>query len=351
MVVPFSALAAADGLILLDGVPIVMDDDGVTDPNGLYLPTRIGDDSLAARLNIPTPYMRRLREAPNVGLWDENVNHWLKRDPNRKVLIRLFTGTEAGEEGIFRSMSSDRFKIMDNLDLLLAILGGLRDADIAFTVSGFNISERNMTFSVEAPDIRVAAETLLKGYRSPFTGQPATDNPFIHAGFQFGNSETGFGAGTLRSRAVVEVCSNGMTRDVDLFRQVHLGSKMDEGLVRWGDDTQEKALRLVTAQVRDTVQAFCSKEYLREWIESMEEKAGVAVTSPEKAIKVISKRAGFSETEAQGILSHFISGGQATAGGLMQAVTSFAQTIESPDRAVEVEGKGMDVLAIAASLK
>jgi beta-phosphoglucomutase-like phosphatase (HAD superfamily) len=131
---------------------------------------------------------------------------------------------------------------------------------------------------------------------------------------------------------------------------VHLGSRLEEGVIRWADDTQEKALQLITAQVRDTVQAFCSEEYLTEWVASLEEKAGVAVANPEKAIKVIAKRAGFSETEAQGILSHFISGGQPTAGGFMQATTSFAQTIASPARAVEVEDKGEQVLAIAASL-
>ena len=350
VVVPFSALRAEGGRIILDGVEVVLDEAGVTDPNGAYLPTAIGDESAAARLGIPTPYMRRLREPNNITLWDENVNHWLTREPSRKVLVRLFSGTEPGEEGIFRSMSSDRYKMMDNLDTVLSILNGLREADITFTVSGFDITERRLRLIVEAPEIRVAAETLLRGYRSPFTGQTAADLPYIHAGFAFGNSETGHGSLSASARAVVEVCSNGLTRNVDLSRAVHLGSRMDEGVVRWADDTLEKSLRLITAQVRDTVQAFCSTEYLTEWVESLEEKAGKPVANPEKAIKVIAKRAGFSEAEAQGILAHFIGGGQPTAGGFMQATTSYAQTIASPGRAVEVEEKGEQVLTIAASL-
>jgi hypothetical protein len=350
VVLPFSALRADGGHIEVDGVEVVLDSDGVTDPNGLYLPTAVGDESLAGRLGIPGPYVRRLREPGNISLWDENVNHWLRREPSRKVLVRLFTPTDDTEPGIFRSMSSDRFKMLDNLDTVLSILSGLREADIEFRVSGFDITERRLRMTVEAPAIRVAAETLLKGYRSPFTGQDASNLPFIHAGFAFGNSETGNGSLSASPRAVVEVCKNGMTRNIDLFRAVHLGSRLEEGVIRWADDTQEKALQLITAQVRDTVQAFCSEEYLTEWVASLEEKAGVAVANPEKAIKVIAKRAGFSETEAQGILSHFISGGQPTAGGFMQATTSFAQTIASPARAVEVEDKGEQVLAIAASL-
>jgi hypothetical protein len=348
VVLPYSAMKAENGRILIDGVEVVINEDGVTDPNGAYRPTAVGDESLAKRLDIPTQYMRRLREPKNIVLWDQNVNHWLAMQASRKALVRLFATAEG--DGVFRSIASDRFKRMDNLDTVLAILDGLRQAGIEFTIGGFDISERRLRLTVEAPAIKVAADTLLKGYRSPFTGRSAVDLPFIHAGFAFTNSETGNGSLSLGPRAVVEVCSNGMTRNVDLFRAVHLGGRMDEGIVQWADDTQEKSLRLVTAQVRDTVQAFCSEQYLADWIAELEEKSDTPVTNPEKAIKVIARRAGFSETEAQGILSHFISGGQPTAGGFMQATTSFAQTIESPERAVEVEESGEKVLVIAASL-
>jgi hypothetical protein len=352
VVLPYSALKAEDGTIKIDGVEVVIGEDGVTDPNGFYTPTIVGNESIASRLDIPTPYMRRMRgdDHAHITLWDQNVNHWLRMQANKKALVRLFTPANAAEFGVFRSMSSDRFKRLDNLDTVLAILDGLRQAGIEFSIGGFDISERRLRLTVEAPAIKVAATTLLKGYRSPFTGGSAADRPFIHAGFAFSNSETGNGSLSLGPRAVVEVCSNGMTRNIDLFRAVHLGGKMDEGVVQWAEDTQEKSLRLVTAQVRDTVKAFCSEDYLAEWVAELEEKSATPVTNPEKAIKVIARRAGFSQTEAQGILAHFISGGQPTAGGFMQATTSFSQTIKSPERAIEVEESGEKVLGIAASL-
>jgi len=349
VVTPLAAIRADFGRVTLTGIEPVIEEDGVTDPNGLYLPTVIGDESIAARLGIPVPYMRRLREEPNIGLWDQNVNHWLNMDPGKKVLLRMFA-TSHGETGILRSMSSDRFKAIDNLDTVLAILNGLKDADIEFTVSGFNISERRLSFNVEAPAIRVAATTLLKGYRSPFNGNSAEDCPWVYAGFTFGNSETGNGSLSAAPRAKVEVCNNGMTRNVDLFRAVHLGGRLDEGVIEWGADTQSASIALIAKQVRDTVLTYCSADYLREWINELEEKSSTPVLDPAKAIKVISRRAGFSEHEAQGILSHFISGGQATAGGFMQATTSFAQLVESPDRAVELEARAMQVLDLAAAL-
>lgn len=348
VVLPYSAMKAEGGRIVIDGVEVVLNEEGVTDPNGHYRPTHVGDESIATRLAIPTPYMRRLREDDNIPLWDHNVNHWLGMQATKKAMVRLFAADNG--VGVFRSMSSDRFKRMDHLDTVLAILDGLSKGGVDFTIGGFDISERRLRLTVEAPAIKVAADTLLKGYRSPFNGQAAADLPWVHAGFAFSNSETGNGSLSLSPRAVVEVCTNGMTRSVDLFRAVHLGGKMDEGVVKWAADTQEQSLRLVTAQVRDTVQAFCSEDYLAEWVGELEQKSGTPVADPGKAIKVIARKSGFSETEAQGILAHFISGGQATAGGFMHATTSFAQTIESPERAVEVEESGEKVLAIAAAL-
>ena len=349
VVVPFSALVAVDGAVVLSGVEAAISDEGVTDPNGLYLPTDIGNESIAGRLSIPTPYMRRMREPGNLALWDCNVNHWLDAEPSRSVLVRLFAASHGETAGIFRSMSSDRFKVMDHLDNILAILGGLRDSGIEFAVSGVNLSERKLTMKVEAPAIKVAATTLLRGYRSPFTGQDASELPWIHAGFSFTNSETGFGSMSAAPEATVQVCNNGMRRNVDLFRAVHLGSRLAEG-IQWKADTQDAAMALVTKQVRDTVATYCSQEYLEAWVADLEGRAAVEVANPEKAIKVIARRVGFSEIEAAGILGHFIKGGQATAGGLMQATTSFAQTITNPDRADEVIAVGEQVLSIAASL-
>ena len=47
--------------------------------------------------------------------------------------------------------------------------------------------------------------------------------------------------------------------------------------------------------------------------------------------------AGWTETEQDEILSHFIRGGQTTALGVAQAVTAYAQTVQSIDRQDELE--------------
>ena len=49
-----------------------------------------------------------------------------------------------------------------------------------------------------------------------------------------------------------------------------------------------------------------------------------------------------------GRLAHFIRGGQLTAGGVMQAVTSVAQTLDDADTAADLESQALRVMDLAA---
>ncbi|HEX9357029.1 MAG TPA: hypothetical protein VF933_24835 [Streptosporangiaceae bacterium] len=51
-----------------------------------------------------------------------------------------------------------------------------------------------------------------------------------------------------------------------------------------------------------------------------------------------------------GKLDHFIRGGDVTAGGVMHAVTSVAQTLEDADAAHEMESLALRSLELAAAL-
>jgi hypothetical protein len=145
-------------------------------------------------------------------------------------------------------------------------------------------------------------------------------------------------------------CTNGLMITKDVLRQVHLGSKLDHGQIKWSDDTQQKTLALVTAQTRDAVATFLDEEYVAGVIEGLSEIAETEVTDPQKTIEFIGKKLLFSEEATAGILTHFIKGGQVTAGGVMQAVTSFAQTVENPDQAFHFESKALEALELAAAI-
>ena len=113
-----------------------------------------------------------------------------------------------------------------------------------------------MYVRVVCEQVAVLAPALLADYRSPFTGAAGADNPAVFAGFVISNSETGCGAFTLTPRLVVQVCRNGLTITKDAIRAVHLGERLDEGVVTWSGNTLDKTLALITARTADAVATF-----------------------------------------------------------------------------------------------
>lgn len=420
IVLPSEKIRFEEGQLRLKGVDTQLGEDGVTDPNGLYLPTAIFDEKLAGYLGMGTPYTRKLRtERPD--LYDANANGWLhgrrakarratpaevaalETEENallhfnedqqqwwfeqraaipadkRSFLLRLFQGNDA-EHGVARVILSNRYKTIDNLDGLMALLAGLKEANIDPGTLDFracDVTERRMYVKVDAPEVKVLAPELLKGYRNPFgqgaeradaavrgrgidewrqiaqrEGMAYTEEeggePIVSAGFVFTNSETGGGAFSVLPQIVVQVCKNGLTMDVGAFGRRHAGVRLEEG-IRWSDDTQETNLKLITQQVRDVVAEFMTVEYVQARVDELEERAGIRLKKPADEIKVIAKKLAFSDTDTAGILEHFMMGGQITAGGVMQAITSYSQTLDDADAAFELDRQAVKALDLAAA--
>lgn len=371
VVAPATTISSQGANIIVDG----------GDAAGVYRPTAICDEGIADKLGVPIGYLRRLRtERPD--LYDANVNGWLgggawhtfdgigaaEVDP-RSFLVRTFRGGD-DETGVARAFLSDRFKTMDNLDVLTAALEGVRASGTAVEIEGCDLTERRMAIRVLAPEVQALAPALLANYRSPFEqgvnrsgwnlerGRAAAareglgygdgGEPIVFAGFVIGNSETGGGAFTITPRIVVRVCRNGLTINIDALRSIHLGGKLDEGVVRWSTDTQERNLELVMAQARDAVTTFLDVDYVKTKVAEIEALAGAPVTKPEATVKIVAKRLGLTEDRTDEVLAHFIMGGSLTAGGIMQAITSVAQCVDDADESAELEGMALRALELAA---
>ena len=365
VVAPASKLRSERGQLVIEGAAPIIEDDGVTDPNGRYAPTRVADEGIAHKLGIPLPYVRTLRESRG-DLFDANVNGWLhgwepgpeigigasltdavKPDP-RSFLVRCFRGDD-GQPGIARAFLSDSYKVIDNLDALTAALDGIRQSGAAIEIDGCDLTDRRMYVRVRAPEVQALAPALLERYRSPFSGASGADNPTVFAGLVLSNSETGGGAFTIVPRLTVQVCSNGMTINRDAVRAIHLGEKLDEGVIRWSEDTQRKNLELITAKARDAVSTFLDVEYMERVIRRLEETAGTPVSDAPAVVEAVAKKLSFSKEQTAGVLDHFIKGADLTAGGVMHAVTSFAQTITDADVAADFEAAGVRAMELAAA--
>ena len=73
------------------------------------------------------------------------------------------------------------------------------------------------------------------------------------------------------------------------------------------------------------------------------------IDDPVKAVELVGKALAFSQDEQALILSHFIDGGQRTAGGILQAITSAAQVVKDPDRAYDLEGAAVAAMHLVAA--
>lgn len=365
VVAPATAITARNGLLQIAGTEALLTDDGVTPTAGIYRPTAVADEGLASKLGIPTGYLRRMRtDRPD--LYDANVNGWLQgstlppamwtagqgggtttADPDpRSFMVRCFRGDDGGE-GICRAVLSDSYRIIDNLDVLTAALHGVQTAGAEVEVQACDLTERRMYVRIYSPDVAVHAPQLLAGYRSPFTGAQGTDNPLIHAGFVLTNSEVGSGAWSITPRLYIEVCDNGATISKDAMRSVHLGGKLDHGVVRASAETQQANLELITSQARDAVATFLDRDYVAGKIADMEAQAGAPVRDAAAVVQTVTQALRFPEDVQAGVLDHFIAGGQLTAGGVMQAVTSYAQVVEDADQAADMEDSALEALTLA----
>lgn len=354
LIVPATKVRAEGGLLVVSGAEPIIDESGVTEADGRYRPTVVADEGVADKLNIPVAYLKRLRnERPDI--YDANVNAWLHGDGDeyapdgRSFLLRTFRQDLSGE-GVARAFLSDRFRILDNLDVLTSLLEGVRDSGVETEVTRCDLTDRRMYVRIAAPSVAELAPQLLEGYRSPFTGASGADNPVVFAGFVAANSEVGGGAFTISPQIIVQVCNNGMTITKDVLREVHLGGRLDEGIIRWSADTQQKSLELVSAMAKDAVSTFLDIEYVRQVVRGIEGKASTPITGDvSAAVTAVSKQLKFTEERTAGVLDHFIRGGQLTAGGVAQAITSFAQTVEDADEAAELESVALS--AIDAAVK
>lgn len=350
--IDFVAPASALDMLAADDSPWLsvrteqqhLDESGVTQINGLYQPSDIFDEGVSDKLDIPIRYLRRMR-AEHVALYTHNINGWWAKSPERKFLVRTFRGDETG---IARALLSDRFRVIDNLDFLMATLDAVRETGMTVTVRSADLSERRMTVRLVCPEVEALAGTLLRGYRNPWTGETGDDNPFVWAGIRISNSETGGGAWTIVPEFVVQVCTNGMTVTKDAIREVHLGGRLEPGLINWSDETQQRSLELVKSKTKDAVTTFLDVDYMKSVITRAEEKADVALSTHkiDEQVKDVTKEAGFTAEQQDEILSYFIQSQQMTRGGIYNAATMFAQTVEDPDEAHLVDMRAAAILGL-----
>lgn len=356
LIAPSSAITPVNGKVTVALPEPQLTDYGVIS----YLtidPSDIMIGQMADKLDVPVKYLRQVyadtREfragthtSAAVAL-DHIIGNGLDTHPRSSYMLRTFVSE--GGEAYGRAWLSDRYDAsLDSLDYLMTMLDALKEVAPNAQIANVDVTEKAMRVRVFDPSVATLAPTLLRGYRSPYGGATGDENPTVFAGFEAGTSDVGQGSRYLVPRLIVQICNNGMKMTKDAIAKKHLGGRHDEGIVQWSDETSRRNLELVRSEVRDIVHTVMDVEYMERKIEELNELAGIPVAAPQAALVGIGKQFRFTDTEVDGILSHFISGGQTTAGGVMQAITSYAQTVDG-DRQAELEDVAVEAMSMLVS--
>lgn len=282
---------------------------------------------IANRLTIPKTYYDRLRKtAP--GLLDDNVRHWLDAEPKTGLIRTL--------DGQVRAMLSDRFRRLDNYDLLGAVLPAFK------TVDGLEFHIASLT------DKKMYLRAILPGLQADITGK----GDIVQAGVEIRNSEVGAGTLTVSPYLWRLVCLNGMVSN-SLISARHTGRKIDESEENIGiyrDETLRADDTAFFMKVTDLVTAALTEVQFEKIVAQLRSTAtGEKIKDPIAATKVLGTRLDLLEGEQTSILTHLIEGGDLSQWGAVNAITATAKEAAGFDRVAELEEIGGRLASLPAN--
>lgn len=316
---------------------------GISRPDLIVSPNHLMHRQLGSRLQIPATYYDRMK-VTHPELLAENVNTWLKSF-NKNVLVRMY---DNGEATSGRAFLSDKFKTLENLDIVMAVLEVVMNSGLKVIPETADISENRIYLRFVCPEVKKSAPELLRNYRNPDTKDI---NDGVMSGFVVRNSEVGQGAFEIMPRAVMLVCKNGMIGERDQgYRRTHVGAKMDQGEIDWSSESKELNSSLIKSQIKDVVKHFASHEYLGSFLEKLGAYSGQKLEHPADATVNAASHLGLGKEAQDKVLSYFINGGDTSALGVSHALTFYAHEQDNPDVRDTLEAGAFQVLPKIGSL-
>ena len=301
----------------------------------------IAHQQFCEKLGIPKTYFEKML-AGHIGLLDHNVSYWFT-NAQKNFLLRTFINPKENK-GVLRALLADRFLLLDNYDVLMTALEGIKESGIKIDIESCDLTDKRMYVRFIAPDIEIQAPELLKHYRVP-GGSPNEGKTGIMTGFVLSNSEVGHGQFSISPRCVIHACTNGMIFKDDAFSRVHIGKRMDEYTnISWSEETKQKNLQLIMSQVKDAVKAFIRPEFIGSKIQELTLKGAKPLQHPTDTVKNICQELALSEDKENAILNYFVRGGDTNVFGAAQALTFFAHKDADADQQYEFEKLATEVV-------
>jgi len=283
---------------------------------GAYPLTEWAHTQLAEKTGIPQKYYQRMREEGHLELLAANVNTWLSYDDS-DVLVRILDGN-------VRAILSNRYRVMDNYDLLFCALD-------EFKRYGVDIYRCDLT----------GMYMFIKVIK-PYEIREIVKDDKVVPGLVLTNSEVGAGALKVEPFMLRLICDNGLIGE-NVVRRVHLGRRREKTDDIWSDETWRKRDETLWSEVRDVIRATFDPEIFEEWVDKLRRGTEVEVESPTRAVDNIAVKYNISEEKKKDLLDYFTTKETPTQWGLANAVTRIAQEEEKPENQVELEKIGNEI--------
>jgi hypothetical protein len=263
-------------------------------------------NQIAEKLEIPLKYYHRMEEE-TPELLARNVNTWLERS-EKEYFVR-------GMGDSVRAFLSDRYRVIDHLDVLYCSLNELQAHDAE--IEDCFLSETEM-------NIKVKSQQLKDFVRHK--------DDLMIGGIFLANSETGHKALRVEPRLFRVKCSNGLIIEELVTREIHIGN---------GDEAFDEIIYL---SLRRSIRELFSK--FGDIIQVLRESSEIKIKNPQKMISNVVEHYRLSKTQRDNILVAFGAEPEYDQYGIASAVTLAAQKEETWEKSVELEKLGGKLVAL-----
>ena len=288
----------------------------------MYKVGDIAHQQLATRLGIPFRYYLKLqKEYPE--LLDENVNGWLHKEPERRMIRTL--------DGRMRAFLSARYRRLDNLELcaaVLPIINEMKGADI----ESCEVTESHMYIKVVNKKLK--AEVAV--------------GDVVQAGFVVSNSEVGLGSLKVEPLIFRLICKNGLICKDYSQKKYHVGKvdmEADEAYELYSDETLRADDKAFFMKVQDIVRCAVDESRFLMTVDKMKEAMHIPlVHDPVQEVELLADTYQLNQSERGNVLRSLFMGRNLSRYGMMNAITDASKLAASYERATDMERIGGEFL-------
>lgn len=319
---------------------------------------------IATRLGIPWKYYTRLL-TDHTDLVVDQVNALFEREPEIRLLRTM--------DGKARAFLSNRYRRLDNDEVLKKVLPAIVNGDIESKLISSNVGDNKMHLKVLFTDdslaVDLGATTQRPGFSSWDQNGDDVDldeahqviarrdagRDIVRPGAVISNSETGHGSLSIKGFLFRSYCLNGYVwgvEDAFSFSRNHVGGQLVEGqdFEVFSDETKRKQDELIISEMNDALSTMVDPVRVKAMGDRLRAiKQGETVQDTFAAVDQLAVELEVREGEKQGILESFLADGDFSQWGMVNAITEQANREETTyERACELEELGGSLIQFTA---